>query len=93
MTASWVYVESGLWSCAMISETSRTEGVSLDLTHRRSALQAYARSNETGQRAWLAARQEAGQRSGFDLKRWHTTAVGLGPIGLGGLTEALKRVG
>ncbi|MEV6860262.1 hypothetical protein AB0M44_04515 [Streptosporangium subroseum] len=38
--------------------------------------------------AQMARRQEAGQRSGFDLKRWHTAAVGLGAIGLGGLTEA-----
>ncbi len=29
----------------------------------------------------------------FDLKRWHTAALSLGPIGLDGLTEALARIG
>lgn len=54
---------------------------------------AQAIAYKLGERAWLAARQEARQHPGFDLKRWHTTAVGLGPIGLGGLAEALKRIG
>jgi hypothetical protein len=30
---------------------------------------------------------------GFDLKRWHTAALSLGPMGLDGLAEALARVG
>ena len=30
---------------------------------------------------------------GFDLKRWHTAALGLGPMGLDGLTEALATAG
>ena len=30
---------------------------------------------------------------GFDLKRWHTAALSLGPMGLDGLTEALARAG
>ena len=45
---------------------------------------------------WLAARDQAMRRPGsgeFDLKRWHTAALSLGPIGLGGLTEALARIG
>ena len=29
----------------------------------------------------------------FDLKRWHTAALSLGPIGLDGLAEALARIG
>ncbi len=45
-----------------------------------------------GERAWLAAREEARQRPGFDLKSWHTAALGLGPIGLGGLADALARI-
>jgi hypothetical protein len=28
-----------------------------------------------------------------DLKRWHTAALSLGPLGLDGLTEALARAG
>jgi uncharacterized protein (DUF885 family) len=50
-------------------------------------------SYKLGERSWLAAREEARQRPGFDLKRWHTAAIGLGPIGLAGLAEALRRIG
>jgi uncharacterized protein (DUF885 family) len=45
-----------------------------------------------GERAWLAARDEARRRPGFDLKRWHTAALDLGPIGLDGLAESLRRI-
>jgi uncharacterized protein (DUF885 family) len=50
-------------------------------------------SYKLGERAWLAARDEARRRPGFDLKSWHTAALGLGPIGLGGLADALRRIG
>jgi uncharacterized protein (DUF885 family) len=53
---------------------------------------AQAISYKLGERAWLAARQQATQRPGFDLKRWHTAALGLGPIGLDGLADALASV-
>lgn len=48
-----------------------------------------------GERAWLAARQEARNRLGpdFDLKRWHTEALALGPVGLATLAETLRRAG
>ncbi|GAA5188592.1 DUF885 domain-containing protein [Rugosimonospora acidiphila] len=49
-------------------------------------------SYKLGERGWLAAREEARRRPGFDLKSWHTAAIGLGPIGLAGLAEALRRV-
>src|SRR5579859_2653607 len=49
-------------------------------------------SYKLGERAWLAARQQATQRPGFDLKRWHTAALGLGPVGLAGLADALAGV-
>jgi hypothetical protein len=45
-----------------------------------------------GERAWLAARDEARRRPGFDLKRWHTAALDLGPIGLDGLAESPRRI-
>jgi len=45
-----------------------------------------------GERGWLAAREQARRRPGFDLKRWHTAALGLGPVGLDALTEELARV-
>ena len=49
-------------------------------------------SYKLGERAWLAARDEARRRPGFDLRAWHTAALSLGPIGLAGLTEALNRI-
>jgi uncharacterized protein (DUF885 family) len=54
---------------------------------------AQAISYKLGERGWLAAKQQAMQRPGFDLKRWHTAALGLGPIGLEGLADALAGLG
>jgi uncharacterized protein (DUF885 family) len=53
-------------------------------------------SYKLGERGWLAAREQAMRRpgpGGFDLKRWHTAALSLGPMGLDGLTEALATAG
>jgi uncharacterized protein (DUF885 family) len=50
---------------------------------------AQAISYKLGERAWLAAREEAMRQPGFDLRRWHTAALSLGPIGLGDLSDAL----
>lgn len=51
-----------------------------------------APSYKLGERAWVAARDEAERRAGpaFDLKKWHTDALSLGPIGLEGLADALR---
>ena len=45
---------------------------------------AQAISYKVGERAWLAAREDAKRREGasFDLKRFHTRALNLGPMGL-----------
>ena len=42
---------------------------------------AQATAYKLGERAWLAARDDARARlgAGFDLKRWHTAALALGP--------------
>jgi uncharacterized protein (DUF885 family) len=55
---------------------------------------AQATAYKLGERAWLAAREEARARLGrdFNLKRWHTAALNLGPIGLGHLTDALRGI-
>ena len=54
---------------------------------------AQAISYKVGERAWLAAREAAKQRQGasFDLKRFHTAALGLGPMGLDQLTQEIAR--
>lgn len=45
-----------------------------------------------GERAWVDARAEAQAAAGadFDLKAWHTRALGLGPIGLDNLASVLR---
>ena len=52
---------------------------------------AQAISYKLGERGWLAARERGAARRGpaFDLKRWHTEALALGPVGLSTLTDAL----
>ena len=49
-------------------------------------------SYKLGERAWLAARDEARQRLGshFNLKQWHTEALSLGPVGLATLAKTLR---
>jgi uncharacterized protein (DUF885 family) len=53
---------------------------------------AQATAYKLGERAWPAARDEARTRlgTGFDLKRWHTAALGLGPVQLDDLAAALR---
>lgn len=53
---------------------------------------AQASAYKLGERAWLAARDDARARlgAGFDLKRWHTAALALGPVELDSLAAALR---
>jgi uncharacterized protein (DUF885 family) len=55
---------------------------------------AQAISYKVGERRWLAARDAARRRQGgsFDLKRFHTTALALGPMGLAQLERELSAV-
>ena len=53
---------------------------------------AQAIAYKLGERAWLAARAEAARRPGFDLKRWHTAALSLGPVGLDSLPVELRAI-
>ena len=53
---------------------------------------AQAIAYKLGERAWLAARAEAARRPGFDLKRWHTAALSLGPVGLDSLAAELRAI-
>jgi uncharacterized protein (DUF885 family) len=54
---------------------------------------AQAISYKLGERAWLSARDEARARDDFDLKRWHSAALALGPVGLSALADELRAVG
>jgi uncharacterized protein (DUF885 family) len=53
-----------------------------------------ASSYKLGERAWLAARDEARARdgAGFDLKAWHTNALALGTVGLATFTDTLREI-
>ena len=42
---------------------------------------------KVGERVWLGIREQARHQGNFDLKRWHTRALNLGPMGL----EQLER--
>jgi uncharacterized protein (DUF885 family) len=53
---------------------------------------AQAITYKLGERAWLSARAEASRRPGFDLKRWHTAALSLGPIGLDRMAAELRAI-
>ena len=50
-------------------------------------------SYKVGEREWLAAREESRQRTGpaFDLKKWHTRALSLGPMGLAQMRQEFRR--
>ncbi len=56
---------------------------------------AQAISYKVGERAWLTAREDAKRREGasFDQKKFHTRALGLGPMGLEQLATELARDG
>jgi uncharacterized protein (DUF885 family) len=43
-----------------------------------------------GERAWLAAREEAAARPGFTLKDWHARVLAIGPVGLSALGAAFE---
>ncbi|MBI4306296.1 MAG: DUF885 domain-containing protein [Chloroflexi bacterium] len=51
-------------------------------------------SYKVGERVWLAAREDAKRRMGarFDLKKFHTRALELGPMGLAQLEQEVKRL-
>jgi uncharacterized protein (DUF885 family) len=77
-------------ACEVLSQAGRGEPHRIQAeVVRYFGWPAQAISYKLGERAWLAARAEAMRRPGFDLKRWHTTALSLGPIGLAGLADTL----
>jgi len=79
-------------ACVMLRDRGRAEEYRVvpEIT-RYFGWPGQAPSYKLGERAWLAARAEASARPGFDLKRWHTAALSLGPLGLDSLTAELSR--
>jgi uncharacterized protein (DUF885 family) len=88
------------WSFAKACEVLRDRGLvepqqTGPLVARYCAWPARGTVSKLGERAWLAARDEAARDEaargpGFDLRRWHTAALGLGPIGLAELGDTLR---
>jgi uncharacterized protein (DUF885 family) len=77
-------------ACAVLRQVGRGDSQRIEAeVVRYFGWPAQAISYKLGERGWLAARAEAMRRPDFDLKRWHTAALSLGPIGLGGLADAL----
>jgi uncharacterized protein (DUF885 family) len=86
-----------LWSFQTATEVLRDRGrIARHRLHpevvRYCGWPGQASSYKLGERAWLAARDEARARlgAGFDLKRWHTDALALGPVGLATLADTLR---
>jgi len=82
-------------ACEMLREHGRAEPYRVEPeVIRYFGWPGQAISYKLGERGWLAAREQAMRRPGprgFDLKRWHTAALSLGPIGLDALTGELAR--
>jgi uncharacterized protein (DUF885 family) len=77
-------------ACEVLSQAGRGEPHRIQAeVVRYFGWPAQAISYKLGERAWLAARAEAMRRPDFDLKRWHTAALSLGPIGLAALADTL----
>jgi uncharacterized protein (DUF885 family) len=87
----------GRWSfekaCEVLRERGRAEEYRVvpEVT-RYFGWPGQAPSYKLGERAWLAARAAASRKPGFDLKRWHTAALSLGPLGLDSLATELGAV-
>jgi uncharacterized protein (DUF885 family) len=88
--------DGGRWSfekaCEVLRERGRAEEYRVvpEVT-RYFGWPGQAPSYKLGERAWLAARAEASRKPDFDLKRWHTAALSLGPLGLDSLAAELAR--
>jgi uncharacterized protein (DUF885 family) len=80
-------------ACEVLRDRGRTEPTQVHAeVVRYFGWPAQAISYKLGERAWLEARAEAARQPGFDLKRWHTAALDLGPIALDRLAAELRAI-
>ncbi|HEX9337369.1 MAG TPA: DUF885 domain-containing protein [Pseudonocardiaceae bacterium] len=76
------------------AHTARDEDFLASEIIRYLGVPAQAIAYKVGERAWLAGRAAARSARGadFDLKSWHTSALGLGALGLADLTDELSQL-
>ena len=74
--------------------SGQSRGMCSSEVDRYLSVPAQATCYKLGERTWLAGREQARRAAGssFDLKRWHTEALGLGPLGLGALERELAQL-
>lgn len=97
--AGTAFHEGEHWTPQLGLEFLLTRTVS-DAAHCRDEIDRYlgwpgqAPAYKIGERVWLAGRAEAKRRGGadFDLRRFHTAALGMGNMGLGTLRQHLPTV-
>lgn len=95
--SSWSGVGAGTsWSYEIAVDfieaaSGLVRGMCVSEIDRYLSVPAQATCYKLGERSWLAGRERArlASGSGFDLKRWHTEALALGPLGLDDLEREL----
>lgn len=95
--SSWSGVEAGAsWSYDVAVDfieaaSGSVREMCVSEIDRYLSMPAQATCYKLGERSWLAGRERArlASGSGFDLKRWHTEALALGPLGLDDLEREL----
>lgn len=95
--SDWPGVGAGeLWGFGLAVDFIEAAGglpraMSSSEVDRYLSVPAQATCYKLGERSWLAGRERAKRAAGpaFDLKRWHTEALGLGPLGLAALEREL----
>jgi uncharacterized protein (DUF885 family) len=78
-----------LGTAFFLANSGRDEAFVTSEITRYLGMPGQAISYKLGERAWLAGREAASAKPGFDLKRWHMAALSQGALGLDDLTAEL----
>jgi uncharacterized protein (DUF885 family) len=81
-----------LGTAFFLANSGRDEAFVTSEITRYLGMPGQAISYKLGERAWLAGRDAASAKPGFDLKSWHMAALSQGSLGLDDLTEELGRL-